>query len=245
MPTLLLLRHARSTANVDGVLAGRSPGVGLDERGTEQAAALPARLAALAPAAVVTSPLERCRETLKPLLAARPELPVHVEDRLNECDYGEWTGSKLAELAEDPLMAVVQQHPSAAGFPGGETMRAMQARAVEAVREWNVTVAAEHGPEALYVMCSHGDIIKSVVADALGMHLDLFQRIAVGPASVTAIRYTPLRPFVLRLGDTGRLDGLAPPPPAEPAAEAAEAPRTGRSAADESAAEVGGGAGAG
>lgn len=240
MATLLLLRHARSTANVDGVLAGRSPGVGLDERGAEQAAALPARLAALAPAAVVTSPLERCRETLKPLLAGRPHLPVHVDERLNECDYGEWTGSKLAELAEDPLMATVQQHPSAAGFPGGETMRAMQARAVEAVREWNATVTAEHGPEALYVMCSHGDVIKSVVADALGMHLDLFQRIAVGPASVTAIRYTPLRPFLLRLGDTGGLDGLAPPPPAGPEADAGT-----DTAAGASAAEVGGGAGAG
>ncbi|GAA2690613.1 histidine phosphatase family protein [Streptomyces aculeolatus] len=246
MPTLLLLRHARSTANVDGVLAGRSPGVGLDARGAEQAAELPARLAALAPAAVVTSPLERCRETLKPLLAARPELPVHVDERLTECDYGEWSGGKLAELAADPLMATVQQHPSAAGFPGGETMRAMQARAVEAVREWNATVTAEHGPEALYVMCSHGDVIKSVVADALGMHLDLFQRIAVGPASVTAIRYTPLRPFVLLLGDTGRLDGLAPPPPAEPDAEAESGARgTEQSAPDASAAEVGGGAGAG
>lgn len=237
MPTLLLLRHARSTANVDGVLAGRSPGVGLDEHGTEQAATLPARLAGLAPAAVVSSPLERCRETLKPLLAARPELPVHVDERLTECDYGEWTGGKLAELAQEPLMATVQQHPSAAGFPGGETLRAMQTRAVAAVRDWNDTVAAEHGPEALYVMCSHGDVIKSVVADALGMHLDLFQRIAVGPASVTAIRYTPLRPFLLRLGDTGRLDGLAPPP--------AAGPEAGAEAAQESAAEVGGGAGAG
>ncbi|MFW6695414.1 histidine phosphatase family protein [Streptomyces sp. MAR4 CNX-425] len=242
MPTLLLLRHARSTANVDGVLAGRGPGVGLDERGAEQAAGLPARLAGLAPAAVVSSPLQRCRETLKPLLADRPGLPVTVDERLNECDYGEWTGAKLAELAQDPLMNTVQQHPSAAGFPGGETLRAMQARAVEAVREWNATVAAEHGPEALYVMCSHGDVIKSVVADALGMHLDLFQRIAVGPASVTAIRYTPLRPFLLRLGDTGRLDDLAPPPAA--AASGADGEPDGE-AADESAAEVGGGAGAG
>ncbi|GAA2141061.1 histidine phosphatase family protein [Streptomyces synnematoformans] len=245
MPTLLLLRHARSTANVDGVLAGRSPGVGLDERGTEQAAALPARLAALAPAAVVSSPLERCRETLKPLLAARPELPVHVDERLSECDYGEWTGAKLAELAQDPLMATVQQHPSAAGFPGGETLRAMQARAVAAVREWNATVAAAHGPEALYVMCSHGDVIKSVVADALGMHLDLFQRIAVGPASVTAVRYTPLRPFLLRLGDTGRLDDLAPPPAAAAPEREPDGEPDAEAAAEASAAEVGGGAGAG
>lgn len=89
-------------------------------------------------------------------------------------------------------------------------MRAMQARAVDAVRDWNDRVEAEHGEDATYVMCSHGDIIKSLVADALGMHLDLFQRVHVDPCSVTAIRYTRLRPFLLRLGDTGDLASLAP-----------------------------------
>lgn len=210
MPTLILVRHGRSTANTDGVLAGRTPGIALDERGAEQAAALPGRLAALPLAAAVRSPLQRCRETLEPLLAARPDLPLHVEDRLNECDYGDWSGRKLAELGDDPLMTVVQQHPSAAAFPGGESMRAMQARAVEAVREWNARIEAEHGEDALYVMCSHGDIIKSLVADALGLHLDLFQRVHADPCSVTAIRYTRLRPYLLRLGDTGDLAGLAP-----------------------------------
>ena len=213
MPTLILVRHGRSTANTSGLLAGRTPGVPLDDLGRSQAAALPARLAALPLRAVVSSPVQRCRETVEPLLAARDGLPLHTEDGIAECDYGEWSGRRLAELAEEPLMTTVQQHPSAAAFPGGESMRAMQTRAVEAVREWNARIEKEHGPDAMYAMCSHGDIIKAVVADALGMHLDLFQRLAVGPCSLTVIRYTPLRPFLLRLGETGEVDSLLPPEP--------------------------------
>ncbi|MFF2524289.1 histidine phosphatase family protein [Streptomyces liangshanensis] len=210
MATLILVRHGRSTANTAGVLAGWTPGIALDERGAAQAAALPGRLAGVPLAAVVSSPLQRCQETLRPLLDSRPEVPVHSEDRIGECHYGDWSGRKLAELSDDPLMEVVQQHPSAAAFPGGESMRAMQARAVEAVRDWNARVDKEHGEDAVYLMCSHGDIIKSLVADALGMHLDLFQRIHVDPCSVTVVRYTRLRPYVVRLGDTGDLSGLAP-----------------------------------
>ena len=247
MPTLILVRHGRSTANTSGLLAGRTPGVALDEHGRAQAAALPGRLEGLPLAAVVSSPLLRCRETLEPLAEARGDLPVHTEERITECDYGDWSGRKLAELSDEPLMTTVQQHPSAAAFPGGESMRGMQARAVEAVRDWNVRIEAEHGPDALYAMCSHGDIIKSVVADALGMHLDLFQRIAVGPCSLTVIRYTPLRPFLLRLGETGELASLVPPEPAEGEANGDE-PEEGRAGAQEtgpghgSDATVGGGA---
>ncbi|MFD7923690.1 histidine phosphatase family protein [Streptomyces sp. NPDC059740] len=210
MPTLILVRHGRSTANNSGVLAGRTPGVALDGRGEAQAAALPDRLAALPLAAAVSSPLQRCQETLAPLLAARPTLPRHVEERLSECDYGDWSGRKLAELMDEPLMEVVQRHPSAAAFPGGESMRNMQHRAVEAVRDWNERIAQEHGPEAFYLACSHGDIIKSLVADALGLHLDNFQRISVEPCSVTVIRYTRLSPYLVRLGETGDLSALAP-----------------------------------
>jgi probable phosphomutase (TIGR03848 family) len=210
MPTLILVRHGRSTANTEGLLAGWTPGVALDERGAAQAAALPARLAGLPLATAVTSPLQRCRETLEPLLAARPELSLHTDERIGECRYGDWSGRKLAELKDEPLMEVVQQHPTAAAFPGGESMREMATRAAEAVREWNARVEHEHGADAVYVMCSHGDIIKSLVADALGLHLDLFQRISVEPCSVTAIRYTRLRPFLLRLGDTGDFASLAP-----------------------------------
>ncbi|MFE7119568.1 MSMEG_4193 family putative phosphomutase, partial [Streptomyces sp. NPDC057654] len=181
MPTLILVRHGRSTANTGGVLAGWTPGIALDERGAAQAAELPARLAGLPLAAAVTSPLQRCRETLAPLLADRPGLPLHTDDRIGECDYGDWSGRKLAELFDEPLMTVVQQHPSAAAFPGGESIREMQARAVDAVRQWNQRIEDEHGADAVYAMCTHGDIVKALVADALGLHLDLFQRIAVDP----------------------------------------------------------------
>ncbi|MFP3990228.1 histidine phosphatase family protein [Streptomyces sp. E11-3] len=230
MPTLILVRHGRSTANTAGLLAGRTPGVGLDELGGAQAAALPERLAAVPLVAAVSSPLQRCQETLAPLLAARPGLALHTEERINECDYGDWAGRKLAELMDEPLMEVVQQHPSAAAFPGGESMPAMRDRAAQAVHDWNARVEREHGPDAVYLMCSHGDVIKSLVADALGLHLDLFQRISVEPSSITAIRYTRLRPFLLRLSDTGDFGSLVP---------RASDPGTGTSDAT-----VGGGAGA-
>ncbi|MFJ7304293.1 MULTISPECIES: histidine phosphatase family protein [unclassified Streptomyces] len=210
MPTLILVRHGRSTANTAGLLAGWTPGVALDERGTQQAAALPGRLAGLSIAEIVASPLQRCQETVRPLREARPEVPAHSDERIGEAHYGDWSGRKLAELKDEPLMEVVQAHPSAAAFPGGESMRAMQTRAAEAVREWNARVERDHGSDAVYLMCSHGDIIKALVADALGLHLDLFQRISVEPCSITAIRYTRLRPFLVRLGDTGDFASLAP-----------------------------------
>jgi probable phosphomutase (TIGR03848 family) len=206
--TVLLLRHGRTTANADGGLAGRRP-VELDETGRAQAAAVGERLGALPLAAVVTSPLARCRQTLE--LALPGNAPA-VEDRLIEIGYGDWEGKALKALAKDPLWRVVQQHPSAMVFPGGEPMAAMAARAVAAVREWDARVTAEHGPDAVWLACSHGDVIKAIVADALGVHLDLFQRIVADPASVTAIRYTPGRPFLLRLNDTGAdLRVLVPP----------------------------------
>ncbi|WP_405579518.1 histidine phosphatase family protein [Streptomyces sp. NBC_01190] len=214
MPTVILVRHGRSTANADGVLAGWSPGVALDDTGRAQATALAARLAVLPIAAVVSSPLQRCEETVRPLLDTRPEIPRHTDERVGECHYGDWTGRKLSELADEPLWATVQRHPSAAVFPGekGESLRAMQARAVDAIRDWNDRIEAAHGADAMYLVCSHGDIIKSLAADALGMHLDLFQRIGTDPCSVTVIRYTAHRPYLLRLGDTGDLTGLVPPP---------------------------------
>ena len=199
--TLLLLRHGRTTANADGGLAGRQP-VELDETGRGQAAAVGERLKGLPLAAVVTSPLIRCRQTLE--LALPGAEPV-VEEGLIECGYGAWEGQPLKKLAKEPLWPVVQQHPSAAVFPEGESMAAMSARAVAAVRAWDARISAEHGPEAVWLACSHGDVIKAIVADALGLHLDQFQRITADPAALTVIRYAPLRPFVLRLNDMGEL----------------------------------------
>lgn len=205
MSTVLLLRHGL-TAMTGPVLAGWTPGVHLDDRGREQAAALATRLAPVPLAAVLASPLERCRETAEPLVRGR-ELTMQVEERVAECRYGEWTGQELKRLAKDPLWPVVQAHPSAAAFPGGESLRAVQARAVDAVREWN----ARLGADATYAVVSHADVIKALLADALGLHLDLFQRLVVDPCSVSVIRYTTLRPFVLRVNDPGGVADLLPP----------------------------------
>lgn len=211
MGTLILLRHGRSSANTAGVLAGRSPGVALDEQGRHQAEALAGRLAQVPLAAAVSSPLQRCRETLAPLVASR-ELEPSLDDRFAEVDYGEWTGRELKKLGKEPLWKIVQAHPSAAVFPGGEGLAAMQARAVAAVREWDSKLVAEHGAQMVWLACSHGDVIKSVLADALGLHLDGFQRIVVEPCSISVISYTDTRPFVGRVNDTGGdVNGLIPP----------------------------------
>ena len=212
MATVILLRHARSSANGAGVLAGRTPKVGLDETGLKQAAGLVDRLAGIPLVAAVVSPLQRCRQTVAPLAGAR-ELPLRTDAALAEVDYGEWTGRELKGLFKEPLWKVVQQHPSAAVFPGGEGLAQVQARAVAAVRAHDARISAEHGPDAVWLACSHGDVIKAVLADALGVHLDSFQRIVVDPASLSVVRYTDTRPFVLRTNDTGgNLSGLIPPP---------------------------------
>jgi probable phosphomutase (TIGR03848 family) len=192
------------------VLAGRTPGVDLDETGRQQAAAAGSRLAGLPVSAVVSSPLERCRQTADTVAAALGgTVDVQVDHRLTECEYGDWTGAELKKLAKDPVWKVVQGHPSAATFPAGESIRDMQLRAVDAVRDWDAKVTADAGAQALWVAVSHGDVIKAVLADALGAHLDMFQRIVVDPASISVISYTPLRPFVSRLNDSGDLTSLA------------------------------------
>jgi probable phosphomutase (TIGR03848 family) len=208
--TVLLLRHGRTTANTGGVLAGWTPGVQLDETGLAQVAAVAARLAPVPLAAIVSSPLERCVQTATAVAEGR-ELELQTDERLGEARYGDWTGRPLKELVKEPLWKVVQQHPSAAVFPGpeGEGLAQTQARAVTAVRAWN----AELGKDAVWLACSHGDVIKSVLADALGMHLDSFQRIVVDPASISVISYTDTRPFVVRMNDTGGdVAALLPPP---------------------------------
>jgi probable phosphomutase (TIGR03848 family) len=228
--TVILLRHGRTTANTGGVLAGWTPGVQLDETGTAQVGAVAGRLAKVPLAAVVSSPLERCRQTADAVAQGR-ELEVQTDDRLGEARYGDWTGRTIKELVKEPLWRVVQQHPSAAVFPGpdGEGLAQTQTRAVAAVREWN----AKLGPDAVWLACSHGDVIKAILADALGLHLDQFQRIVVDPASISVVTYTETRPFVVRVNDAGGdVSALIPPPK-----------RRRRKASSD--AVVGGGAGAG
>ncbi len=235
MSTVLLVRHGL-TSMTGPVLAGRTPGIHLDERGRTQAEGLAARVAALPLSAVISSPLERCTETADALLAAQREAgrepERQVDERLIECGYGEWTGRPIKELAKDPLWRVVQAQPSAVRFPGGESLREVAARAVQCVRDWD----ARLGADAVWVACSHGDVIKAVLADALGLHLDQFQRIVVDPGSASIIRYTDTRPYVLRANDVGGdLAGFAPP----------KRRRGSRRAAGAGDATVGGGAGEG
>ena len=232
MATVLLLRHGRTTSNATGELAGRRP-VELDETGRGQAARAGERLRVLPLAGVVSSPLIRCRQTVE---LARPGVEPIIDEGLTECGYGDWEGQPLRKLAKDPLWAVVQQHPSAVIFPNGEAMAEMSARAVATIRRWDAKMTAEHGPEAIWLACSHGDVIKAILADALGLHLDEFQRIVADPASVSVVRYTPTRPFVVRVNDTADLSSLVPPKP--------KRRRSARPAASSDAA-VGGGAGAG
>ena len=233
MATVILVRHGRWTANATGVLAGRLRGVHLDGAGVKLAVAVGDRLAGVRLAAAVTSPLERCRETCREItrLQAGTVRPT-TDKQLSECDYGEWQGRPLKDLAKEKLWRTVQAQPSAATFPGGESMRAMQDRGVAAIRRHDARVAAEHGDDAVWLAVSHGDVIKSILADALGTHLDLFQRIHVDPASVSIVRYSESRPFVLGTNThAGDLSWLTP----------AKKSRRRRSAD----AEVGGGAGPG
>lgn len=205
MTTLVLVRHGRTGANADGVLAGWSPGVFLDADGEQQAHRLGERLAEVPLAALVTSPLDRAVQTADAIAVRQHDgLARHVDERVGECRYGEWEGQRLSVLAEHALWPAVQAHPASVRFPGGESMTEMQHRAVAAVREWNERL----GADALYAVVSHGDVIKAVLADALGMHLDGFQRIQVDPGSVSVITYTPVRPFVARVNDTGSLAAL-------------------------------------
>jgi 2,3-bisphosphoglycerate-dependent phosphoglycerate mutase len=215
MTTVLLIRHGRTSANTSGVLAGRSSGVELDEAGAEQALQVGRRIAGVPLRTIVTSPLRRCRQTAQALASAFPDgCPVVVEQGLIECGYGEWTGKSLRELSKDKLWATVQHQPSAMRFPGGESMAEMAARTVGAIRGWDARLGSEYGPGAVWAAVSHGDPIKAVLADALGMHLDSFQRIVVDPASISIVRYTTARPYVITVNSTnadlGRL--LTPPP---------------------------------
>jgi probable phosphomutase (TIGR03848 family) len=238
--TVLLVRHGL-TATTGHVLTGWTPGIPLDDRGRAQAAALAARLAALPLDAIVSSPLDRCQQTAAAIAATRDGQQIITDDRVGECRYGDWTGRPLKKLAQEQLWRVVQAHPSAVTFPGpeGESMPDMQHRAVAAVRDWN----ARLGKDATYLICSHGDVIKAIVADSLGLHLDQCQRIQADPCSLTVIRYTPLRPFLVRMNDRGGgVDDLLPRADGHAHGRAAQI-QAAQIQAAESDAAVGGGSG--
>lgn len=215
-PTLILLVRHGTTPTTGKVLPGRTAGLHLADTGREQAQTVAGRLQRWSTAArngkatepritaVYASPLERTRETAAPI-AKQLGLRVQVNRGLLECDFGDWTGAELKDLMKRPEWATVQRYPSGFRFPGGESFTAMQARIVDALTE----LCRRHPGQAI-VAVSHADPIKAAVAEALGSHLDLFQRIVISPCSVTAISYGPVGPTVLAVNSTSDLTDLVP-----------------------------------
>jgi len=197
-PTLVLLVRHGQTPTTGSTLPGRAPGLHLSEGGQGQAQAAADRIAALKDiAAIYASPLERTRETAKPIAAARG-LKVQIDRGLLECDFGGWTGSKLKDLMKLPEWQTVQRYPSGFRFPDGESFAEMQTRMVGALDK----LVARHPGETI-IAVSHADPIKAALAQALGTHLDLFQRIIVSPCSISAVLYGPTGPAVLAANSTG------------------------------------------
>jgi probable phosphoglycerate mutase len=219
---LVLARHA-VTAQTGPLLSGRTPGIPLSDEGRSQAEALAGRLASLPVVAVYASPIERTTQTAEAV--ARPHgLAVRLLPGVLEADYGEWTGQKISELTGTDLWKVVQRTPSRASFPGGESLFAMQARMVAAL---DAVVLAHDGE--LVVVVSHADPIKAAIAHFTGMHLDLFQRIVISPASASVFEFGPYGVSMVKCNDTGSLEELqeqssarGPGPLSESAADGSE-----------------------
>jgi probable phosphoglycerate mutase len=199
---LVLIRHAHSESNASGILSGRIPNVHLSQEGVKQSGELATRLGAFPVAQLRISPMERCFETIAPwinehVLKTNPSFEPMIDPLLNEVDYGQWSGKRLIALSRKKEWKTVQESPSRMYFPDGEGIAAMQARAMSAVHE---TASLPDSKVAVFV--SHGDVIKSIVASALGMHLDEFQRIIIDPASVSIIEYSSIKPRILLVNDT-------------------------------------------
>lgn len=199
---LVLIRHAHSEANAAGILSGRLPNVHLTEKGVEQSKNLAVRLGKFPVSNLRISPMERCFETISPwinsiVLPNNPRFEPMIDQELTEVDYGSWSGKKLAVLSKNKLWKIVQESPSRMYFPKGEGIAQMQSRAMTSVHEAVSTKA-----KGAAVIVSHGDVIKSIVASALGMHLDEFQRVVIDPASVSILDYSSTKPRVLLLNDS-------------------------------------------
>jgi probable phosphomutase (TIGR03848 family) len=201
-PTLVLLVRHGQTPTTGSTLPGRARGLHLADSGRAQADAAAARIGHLTKvSAIYASPLERTRETAKPI-AAELGLKVQIDRGLLECEFGDWTGAKLGDLRKLPEWNTVQRYPSGFRFPNGESFAEMQTRMVGALDK----LVARHPGETI-VAVSHADPIKAAVAQALGTHLDLFQRIVISPCSISAILYSSGGPAVLATNSTG--DNLA------------------------------------
>jgi probable phosphoglycerate mutase len=203
MTHILLIRHAVNDYVKTGRLAGWTPGVHLNEEGQAQAQALGQRLAEAPIKHLYASPLERTMETAEAICAHHPHLSIRQKPEIGEVRFGDWEGKLLAELSARKLWRIVQDYPSRAEFPNGETIRDAQARAVTAVEG----LATAHPAEMIAVV-SHADIIKLVLAHFLGMHLDSFQRLVVHPASVSTVSLSYGRPYVSSMNDISHLQQM-------------------------------------
>ena len=198
MTLVILVRHAHSTANAEKILAGRAKGIHLTSVGRRQAQKLSRRLGDIEIKTLRSSPLIRCEETITPWINSRENSPtLRFDEDLAEVDYGMWTGRKLRALSKEPLWRTIQANPSRVTFPKGESMRNMQNRALNAVER-----ALKSRGKGAILLVSHGDVLKSIVAGALNLHLDEFQRIVIDPASISILDYSGDRSRVLLLNDS-------------------------------------------
>lgn len=218
MTTLVFVRHGRSTANAEGVLAGRAEGVELDDVGRKQAYRLGDLLTGAGIAGAYRSPSLRCEQTAT--LLGQPDAEVLAG--LDECDYGAWTNRKLMELGGEPMWSTIQTQPSAVTFPEGEAMLDMRDRAVAAVAD----IRKRHGEGGVVVVVSHGDVIKAIISDALAQDFDEFQRLNVSPASISIIDYSHERPFVVCVNANSDVAALlaAPAAPTVGGGDVSQAP---------------------
>lgn len=221
MTQILLIRHAVNDFVKTGKLAGWTPEVHLNEEGLAQAEALGARLADAPLRQIYASPLERTMETAQAIAQHHPALSIQQNLEIGEVRYGDWEGLAISALQKRKMWHVVQEYPSRAQFPNGETMRAVQTRAVNAVE----MIAAAH-PRELVAIVSHADLIKMVVAHFLGMHLDNFQRIVISPASISTLMLGYGRPYVGTVNDTAHLAQLARERKNQPVSSASTAPKS-------------------
>ncbi len=199
MTTVLLVRHGL-TALTSSTLVGWTPGIGLDETGRTQASAIAERIRPVPLTTIVSSPLERCRETAQAIFIGREPAPAfELDERLADVRYGDWTGRLFKDLHREPGWKTLHADPGSFRFPNGEALHEMGARAVAAVRDWNERL----GPDTTYAIVSHADPIRAILADALGLGFDGYGRLAVGPASLSVVRYGPGGATVLRVNDTG------------------------------------------
>lgn len=203
MTTFLLIRHAVNDFVKTGKLAGWTPGVKLNEDGQAQAAALGNRLADLPLHAIYASPLERTMETAQAIQQHHPGLMVHENHEIGEVQYGDWEGKKIAALRKRKMWEVIQEYPSRASFPNGESLRGVQTRAVNEIER----LVKQH-PNQTVVLVSHADLIKMVLAHYLGMHLDNFQRIVVSPASISTLMLRHGRPFLASMNDVAHVQQM-------------------------------------